>query len=372
MRRVVQTIFFGAALLSCTGNYKGASLVDEIGTMPSFESGYEQGVSACYAAIFNDTLYIAGGCNFPGIPAANGGKKHYYKGIYKAAICDTLQWQQSGVLLTSSAYGATVQTGNQWIIAGGINNDGAYTAVYSINLANNCSIDTLPSLPLSIDNGAAAAINNCIYIVGGNVDGKPSNRVFTLDLRKRAEGWKEIASMPSRNRVQPVCAATAEALYIWGGFTPADSTGPATTHCDGVRYIFDTGKWEKLNNISVNEISFTLSGGTAALLDSCTIIAAGGVDKDIFTDAISGTYSLTSKEEYMLHPAEWYRFNQRLVTYDTKNCKWELLMDDNVFARAGAIMLPYNNSVIYIGGELKPGIRTPRIHIAKTDNTKQR
>ena len=91
------------ALLGCTESPEGASLsLKEIGTMPAYEQGFEQGVSACYAAEYNDTLYIAGGCNFPDQPAAEGGSKRYYKGIYKAAIGDTLTWSIAASLNTTS------------------------------------------------------------------------------------------------------------------------------------------------------------------------------------------------------------------------------------------------------------------------------
>ena len=42
---------------------------------PKDEQGMDQGVSACYAGSIGHTLVMAGGCNFPDVPAADGGAK---------------------------------------------------------------------------------------------------------------------------------------------------------------------------------------------------------------------------------------------------------------------------------------------------------
>ncbi|MBQ2779287.1 MAG: cyclically-permuted mutarotase family protein [Bacteroidaceae bacterium] len=362
MKRIL-SILISASLLGCTGGSKGeAPALKEIGTMPAFESGFEQGVSACYAATHDDCLYIAGGCNFPETPAAEGGAKRYYKGIYRASLGDTLQWQKVGHLPVASGYGANIQAGSRWIIVGGMNGEGASAEAISIDLADACKIEKLPPLPCTVDNTAGAAACGKLYIVGGNADGKPSKRVFVLDLEKSAEGWHELPPMPSRPRVQPVCAASNSALYVWGGFCPADSAGGAATHTDGLCYSYATGRWSPLPDVTIEGEAITLSGGTMTLRDNSTIIAAGGVNRDIFTDAISGTYALIDKADYMLQPSEWYRFNPRLMRFDTESGLWSLIDKNSAYARAGALILAHKSDIIYIGGELKPGIRTPQIH----------
>lgn len=361
MKKIINLIFTGIALLGCTNTPEGASPLKEAGVMPSFETGFEQGVSACYAALCNDTLYIAGGCNFPDTPAAQGGAKRYYRGIYKAAAGDTLIWQQAGLLPAHSAYGAYIQHGNKLFIAGGMNSNGATADVFCIHLADECRIDTLPSLPCTIDNTAGAVSGNHLFIVGGNANGKPSRKAFMLNIENPTEGWSTLPDMPSRARVQPVCAATSHAIYVWGGFTPTDSSGNALVHTDGLRYNLATDTWNTLPELTIDNTPVTLSGAVAILTNDSTIIAAGGVDKEIFTDAISGAYRMTDKADYMLHPAEWYRFNPRLLQYDTRNDIWRQLHIAPTLARAGAAMATDGNKIYYIGGELKPGIRTPSI-----------
>ena len=65
------------------------SHIERIIGFPSAEPGIEKGVSACFAGTVGNTLLMAGGCNFPNRPAAEGGEKRFYQGIYAAQITDT-------------------------------------------------------------------------------------------------------------------------------------------------------------------------------------------------------------------------------------------------------------------------------------------
>ena len=46
----------------------------EVEGIPEEFGGISKGVSASFAGLIDDKLLIAGGCNFPDIPAADGGK----------------------------------------------------------------------------------------------------------------------------------------------------------------------------------------------------------------------------------------------------------------------------------------------------------
>lgn len=64
----------------------------------------------------------------------------------------------------------------------------------------------------------------------------------------------------------------------------------------------------------------------------------------------------------MLHPAEWYRFNDRILIYNTRRDKWEEAVRSQDVARAGAALTTGQGQTFFnINGELKPGIRTPEI-----------
>ena len=63
----------------------------------------------------------------------------------------------------------------------------------------------------------------------------------------------------------------------------------------------------------------------------------------------------------MLQSEGWYRFNDRLLVFDTRSEQWEIVARNSLFARAGALLATDGENLLYIGGELKPGIRTPEI-----------
>lgn len=80
----------------------------------------------CYAGFINDDLIIAGGCNFPDIPASEGGEKRFYKGIYRGlpANDSTLTWTQIGELPVEAAYGVTLSLPHKLIFVGGNHSTG--------------------------------------------------------------------------------------------------------------------------------------------------------------------------------------------------------------------------------------------------------
>lgn len=66
-------------------------------SFPNQEKGMEKGVSACFAGMLDGQLLMAGGCNFPDKPVAEGGKKHYYEGIYATSVSgEAFDWQRIG------------------------------------------------------------------------------------------------------------------------------------------------------------------------------------------------------------------------------------------------------------------------------------
>lgn len=105
----------------------------------------------------------------------------------------------------------------------------------------------------------------------------------------------------------------------------------------------------------------TLSGGVV-WTDGSKVFATGGVNKDIFLDAISGRYERIKKADYLLQPIEWYSFSGNLYELDLVTQKWKpTRFADKALARAGAMTVPTKLGTFYIGGELKPSVRTPQI-----------
>ena len=81
-----------------------------------------QGVSAPFAGFIHDELVVAGGCNFPDVPAADGGIKVYYDSLYTYNVNKkALKWMKGGQLPFDVAYGATVEIEKGIVCIGGMN-----------------------------------------------------------------------------------------------------------------------------------------------------------------------------------------------------------------------------------------------------------
>lgn len=303
------------------------------------EPGIEYGVSGSFGGMMGNVPVYAGGCNFPfddpiSVPASS---KTFYCGIYNG-----LTGERIGSLPVKTAYGASAQTPKGLVMAGGSTADAWL-------LTADGTLCDLPPLPDKIDNGYGAAIGNTVYIVGGNINGEPSRGLVSLDLDNLHEGWKLVSVMPGLPRVQPVMAAAGGKLYVWGGFYGGE---PKTVHTSGLCYDPSADTWVKLPEPAPG---VTLTGGVAVTLDANRIVCTGGVNRRIFLDAIT-----CQAPDYLEHPAEWYKFNDKIYIFHPLYYTWHCLDSNPECARAGSstAVMP-DDTILLMGGELKPRVRTP-------------
>ncbi|MCI6718578.1 MAG: cyclically-permuted mutarotase family protein [Prevotella sp.] len=356
MNRLLSLFLFLSTALSLSAQH-----VRSVAGFPAAEPGYSLGVSACYAGQIGDYLVVAGGCNFP----EAGKPKKYYAGVYAARMDRaTLQWRLVGFLPEAAAYGATVTCGDSLLFLGGNNTDHALAAVYSVRLnsvGTDVLINRLADLPATADNMAVALVGNDIFVVGGNQNGKPSADVLRYKLGASTVSSADLR-IPGAPRVQPVAAAYNDKLYVWGGFY-ADGE-QSKVHTDGYVYDVNAKEWGALSApCSANGEEMTLSGGIA-WADGDHLYATGGVNRTIFLDAISGRYECVKKDDYLKQPIDWYKFSGNLYVFDAVAGQWlTTTFVNQALARAGAQAVPTPLGVYYIGGELKPALRTPQIVI---------
>lgn len=310
------------------------------------EPGYEFGVSAPFFGRLDNRMIIAGGANFPcADPLAPGAQKVIYRGIYAAPVAgpDSLHWRRIGSLPDAMAYGASAQTPDGPVFIA------PDRRVWRLNADG--SLTDLPSMPVAVDNAAAACIGRTVYVCGGNLDGKPSRSLFALNLDEGK--WKELKKMPGNPRVQPAMAATRGKLYLWGGFAGKHDGKDATLETSGLCYDPASNKWTPLPAPHSTEAT-SLGGGSALTLSDGRIAALGGVNKDIFLAALQN-----QAPDYLEHPIDWYRFNQHVLIFDPVTEQWTVALTAPDAARAGAAAIPGSDSDLYLyGGELKPRIRT--------------
>lgn len=350
MRRLPVISAIVAAVLSLSVSCSEPRPVTWQATPPvvSDDTGYGAGVSAMYAGAAGDVLIVAGGANFPDVPAAEGGQKAFYDHIY---MYDGEGWHCAGSLPAAAAYGVSCTIGGRLFAAGGANGSGAMKTVLAIEPDGNGGVilTEYPELPYAVEQAAGAAIGESLYLFGGIADGEPSAALFVLDTGDCEAGWRRLAPAPE-SLVQPVAAASGGRLYVWGGF---DS---ATKCVAGRGYCYDP-QCDEWSAVAEHPDGGTFTGAAAVTLADGRILSTGGVDREIFSAALR--LPADKIREYQLQPVEYYRFQRALRIFDPASGEWSSVGESECTARAGASLVRFGGGVWLLGGELKPGIRTP-------------
>ena len=335
-------------LSSCSRQPRqGCAVWHHAARVESGDAGYDMGVSAMYAGVGGGALVVAGGANFPDTPASEGGRKAFYDHIYKY---DGRGWQCVGRLPEPAAYGVSYSCGDRLIVAGGANASGTLRSAYSIELKDDTAvISSFFELPRAIEQAAGASTGGRLYLFGGIADGEPSASLYMLDTESNDARWVELAAAPEP-MVQPVMAASGGRLYVWGGFNSSTKDVSSNGYC----YDLQSDTWSPAAG---HPDGGTFTGACAVTLVDGGILCAGGVDREIFAAALQ----LTGDEsrEYLRQPVGAYRFQRRLHIYDPSTDGWRCGGEAECAARAGASMVTFDGRVWILGGELKPGIRTP-------------
>lgn len=335
-------------------------------SLPSLEVSQNQGVSGAFSGNIDEQAVVAGGCNFPHSPAAEGGTKVFYNSVYALR---GQQWTKIGELPKALAYGVSITTKEGIVCIGG--NDGKQSTNYVFLLKTKgksllgVTATQLPSLPLPLDNLAGAvASDGTIYIAGGQSNGVASQLAFSLKLG--AKQWTELPLMPDAARIQATAAvqngANGPLFLVLGGYS--NVTNQVAT--EGLIYDIKAGTWRKTSPIVADGKDIALVGASSVSSGSMFVVSFGGVNKERFEAAIQGKYG----DDYLKHDTEWYKFRYSLLIYNTITNTWVTETSSSLLARAGASIIPMGNQWMIVNGESKPGVRAKEVTMVKMDTHK--
>lgn len=201
-------------------------------------------------------------------------------------------------------------------------------------------------------------LNGCIYLTGGNQQHR-QNTLYKLDLNT-GRNWQKLSAYPGPQRVQPILVHDAHKLYLIGGYQAASNTSESILSHDIVCYLPETDRWEYESDIPLEENGEKrcMAGGSGTQT-STHLILTGGVNYGIFKKALDGK----AGKDYLTHDPSWYQFNDDLLCFDFTHNKWTQHPNIPGMARAGGILLLHHHCLYMVCGEIKPGIRTPKITI---------
>ena len=375
-------------LTACTETQKEQSMKIDITTLTTqgLQGDLQKGVSASYAALIDDNLLVAGGCNFPDKLGFEGGKKVFYDEILLFNKTQN-QWQTIGKLPEAAAYGVSVAIPDGYLWIGGQTATNSLANCYKVQYSKEkaLTLNSFPALPEPLDNFSGASVGSKVFVAGGNASGKASNKVFYINTATDKE-WKQLPDFPGDARVQPVLAAIEKdndtLLYVLGGFFGGDATKTPTMGEKVLAFSLKQQQWHEVAlQENPNKEIFSLTGATALAIDNRYIACFGGVNHSLFINTITDLYhlgkdtSLTDEQRkqknydymshYMTQPIAYYKFNQECYLFDTHTKQWSVLNTQPDFARAGATLVGTPSEFYLIQGELKPGVRSPKTYKLK-------
>ena len=295
-------------------------------------------VSAPFIGYVGKHLLVAGGADFPDVPAALGGEKKHYAGIWK--LDGSGSWKMLGNLPVGTAYGASFEEGKTLLLAGG-HLDSGHSTDGVWRLDGKGRLKPAGTLPKPLEQMGFSRNGKTLFLAGGLSDGVPSREVYAWN----GKAWKVVAVLPEA-LVQPVLFATSDALYIWGGYDGESRR----LKPNGYRLDLETGLWRSTAPVPDGG---TFVGASGATLPDGRLAVVGGVNREIFEKALQA-----APEGYLTWSPGVYQFRDTVWVFDPETESWQCLGESGHSALAGAGVAAGPGGLTVVGGEVKPGIRT--------------
>lgn len=305
------------------------------------------GLAGCFAGASGGALLVAGGANFPGkMPWEGGTKVWRNRGFVLEHPAGS--WKQAFNLPFPLGYGVSVTTKEGVLCIGGSTPEKHVTNAFMLRwTGETVNVRDMPPLPCPLANGCGALVGDAVYVAGGT-DSPEATRAsplfLRLDLNHVDQGWQALTSWPGRPRMLAMAATVGGILYIVGGadLHPDAAGKPARTYLrDGYAFT-PAGGWRRIADMPYPVVA---APSPAPVLGATGFVIAGGDDG-----------SRAGFEPKDLHPG----FPRRVMTYSVDQNRWSLGAEAPV-SRATAPTVEWRNLHVLVGGEVRPGVRSPEV-----------
>lgn len=336
------------------------------------------GFAGPVTGVHNNVMVVAGGANFPNNMPWQGGKKKYYDDVYVyLKNKNTLKLHKKLFKLPFPvAYAACSSTPAGIIYAGGENEQGISSKVILLQWdgSNETIIDReLPELPVGLTNASATFKDGIVYVAGGETTGFVSDRLYSLNINNPNSGWTLLATIP-----KPVSHAVLVALdngshdaslYLVGG-RMRNSNGISDLYNSVFQYSIRSGQWQEKR-----QLPYSLSAGTGIACTNRLIIFGG--DKGVTFHKTEQLIAAINKQQDSVKKLELARqknelqsahpgFSKEILQYDVRLDEWIVSGSMPFDTPVTTTAFVWENMVIIPSGEVKAGIRTPKILMART------
>ena len=342
----------------------------------------QPGVAGPFAGIHGNTLIVAGGANFPDTMPWHGGKKQYHDEIYQLQLpAGADGWQ----VLTGAeqlphpvAYGASASVKAGVVCMGGETESGITDEVFIISVAGGKTLfNPLPTLPVPLSNASAAASGSVIYIAGGLTPAGSSRAMWSLDTEDVSSGWKQHKDMPLAliNSVMAAIPGKDPELWILGGRTRGEGDDTSLIRSEIFSYSVSADRWTHEGDLTDGSRVLRLAAGTGAAINGRFIALFGGNDGSVF-NRVEELLSLMAGETDTIRLAQMRKeyislqeshpgFSREVVILDTetRKCFAAGEIPGPTQVTTTAVETPWG--IVIPSGEVKPGVRTTTIRIAR-------
>ena len=357
-----------------------------LATLPDLEREPNPGLAGPFSGVSNGALIVAGGANFPDAPPWEGGAKTWWSSIYVLEKNGSgYQWVDADLSMEKpAAYGVSITLPQGLLCIGGNNADGVVSDIFLLQWdvrQRSVVRRSLGSLPEGFEVTGGAEISGKIFVTGVRNERNHFVAVQTATLLANPQKleWKVLPACPGPARKFMAYAAqnngAAISYYVFGGRSERKDEAAVLLR-DGYAFNILQNKWEAIADIPDEAgNTFTLMGAPALAYGISTIFIFGGDEGDLFKErsqleiAIQDTGSVQKRDSlrkvlgrsFMDHPG----FNRTIYYYNTIT---------NTYQEAGVLpegppvttnALLWDDRVVLTSGEIKPGIRTPKIWIGE-------
>ena len=294
----------------------------------------------------SEVIVAAGGTNFPDKPLWQGGQRRYHRDILKLSRKDGVwTWRQIGELpegLVGAAFCATPRR-DGLIFAGGAAADGHRTGVWRIALDGE--VTRLGSdLPPPRAYGGFTATNGNLIFLGGTDRPDATETLPTLtslDLDAPDKGWRTTDADPSYGRIIPLVGAGPNLLLWAGGCSlSAKDSKPFRDYHENLAFQSSLDAGNRFHGLP-----HALAGAAGpGVLSQTHLFFVGGDD--------GAQYG---------HPYETHTgLARRILVIDLETFE---VTDVGEWPHPVAVapLLRLGDDLVTVSGELRPGVRTPRL-----------
>lgn len=328
------------------------------------------GVAGPVVGLINDKLLIAGGANFPDKMPWYGGTKKLYNEIYlfekdeNGGIVNVVSKQKLPYKL---AYTASVSTSKGIVFIGGETEDGLTNKVTQIQATNKTAVlefKSLPQLPFAVANAAAIALNDKVYLAGGEITNHGvSKELLMLDMNALDKGWQFKTKLPKKLS-HLMFVGNERELYVVGG--RKRNVGNLTDFSSNV-YSYDLHKneWKGRSNLP-----YALSAGTSLMLGN-EIVVFGGDKGQTFHKAEMVILNMDNEADTLKKQilnqikidiqTNHQGFSGEVLCYNTQTNQWNTINPIKFKVPVTTLAVNWNGIIFIPSGEIKAGVRTAQI-----------